>query len=394
MTPVQKTTLGYCGAFAALGLAMSVLGPALPQLAAQVGVELDDISILFTARSAGFLLGALLAGRLYDRFSGHKLLALSMLLLGVMMTAVAFMPFLWLLVGLFLLMGLVSPGIDVGGNTMLLWLYREKVGSVMTGVHFFFGVGALLSPLIIRWSIANNSGLAIALFLVGLLIFLPALYIVWLPSPTMPKQANSSPNSPINWPFVALIAAFFFLYTGTEISYGGWLFSYATALELADAETAATLTSFFWAALTVGRLLSIPLIRRYKTRTIILLDLIGCLLSLSIILAWSTPIALWIGTIGLGLSMASVFPMMLALAERNLQISGKVTSYFFMGGSVGGMITPWLIGQLFESVSPVSAMVVIFICILLATAVFSLIVWKIASGSTQTVHYEADSTAV
>lgn len=380
MVQTKKTTIAYCGAFAALGLAVSALGPALPKLAEQVGVELDAISILFTARSAGFLAGAILAGRLYDRFSGHHLIALSLLMVALTITAVPFMPALGILVALFLLMGLFQPGIDVGGNTMLLWLYREKVGPVMTGVHFFFGVGALLSPLIIRWSFTNNSGLSIAFLLIGILIFLPALLLVWLPSPTMPQQSPQEAAAPVNWLFVGLIASFFFLYTGIEISFGGWLLSYATAVQLATEEAAATLTSLFWAALTAGRLLSLPLIRRYQTRTIIFMDLLGCLLSLGLIILGNSATTLWAGTIALGISMASLFPMMLALAEQNLRISGKTTSYFFMGGSVGGMIIPWTIGQLFEPFGPHSVMLVIFICVAIATAVFSVLVWKINSS--------------
>jgi fucose permease len=72
------------------------------------------------------------------------------------------------------------------------------------------------------------------------------------------------------------------------------------------------------------------------------------LISLTIIMLWpgSGP-ALWIGAVGCGLFMASIFPTMLVLAGERLEISGRVTSWFLVGGGAGSMILPWIIGQAF-----------------------------------------------
>jgi hypothetical protein len=43
---------------------------------------------------------------------------------------------------------------------------------------------------------------------------------------------------------------------------------------------------------------------------------------------------------------------MLAFAERRIRITGKITGFFMVGASSGGMALPWLIGQLFEPVGP------------------------------------------
>ena len=70
---------------------LAVLGPTLPALAEQTGAELGEISFLFTARSLGYIVGALLGGRLLDRLRGHPVLALS---LGVMALALGIVPLL------------------------------------------------------------------------------------------------------------------------------------------------------------------------------------------------------------------------------------------------------------------------------------------------------------
>lgn len=143
------------------------------------------------------------------------------------------------------------------------------------------------------------------------------------------------------------------MYAGAEISFGGWIFSYAVATGVADEVTAAYLTSAFWAAFTAGRLISIPLAARFRARALMTVDLLGCLVSVGVMIVWPQSVtAVWLGTMGLGLSFASLFPTTLILAERHLHVQGKTTSYFFMGASLGAMTIPWFIGQRFEAVGP------------------------------------------
>lgn len=360
---------------------MSALGPTLLGLAQQTNSQINEISILFVARSLGFLIGALLAGRLYDRFSGHKIMALAIVSIALIMASVPLIPELWLLAAVMLMLGLFEPGVDVGGNTLIVWLHRDKVPPFMNGMHFFFGVGAFVAPIIIAWAIRVTDGIQWAYWIMALLIFLPAIAVTRFPSPAPAPQEEKDGPAQSNWMLILLIALFFFLYVGSEVSYGGWIFTYTTAQGLATEEAAALLTSLFWGSLTVGRLISIPLATKFRNRTIIFGDLLGSLLSVTVIIIWSNSLtAVWLGTIGLGLAMASVFPTMLSLAERHLQVSGKTTSYFFVGASLGGMTVPWLIGQQFERIGPIFTMTFIFTCLLLATAVFGGLMWQIESA--------------
>jgi fucose permease len=85
-------------------------------------------------------------------------------------------------------------------------------------------------------------------------------------------------------------------------------------------------------------------------------------------------VALWIGAMGLGLGLASIFPTLVSLAERRMTVTGKVASWFLVGSSAGSMTLPWLIGQLFESVGPLVTLVAIGIDLLLALAVWAALV--------------------
>ena len=66
------------------------------------------------------------------------------------------------------------------------------------------------------------------------------------------------------------------------------------------------------------------------------------------ILLWpDSVLALWAGSIGLGLFMASIFPTTLMLAGERMRVTGAMTGWFLAGASVGGMSLPWGIGQAF-----------------------------------------------
>lgn len=364
-------TIAYYAAFIALGLATASLGPTLPGLAAHTHTLLSEISYLFTARSLGYLLGSLLGGRLYDRVPGHPVMAIGLLVMVLMMGLAPLMPLLWLLTAALLTLGVAEGTVDVGGNTLLVWVHRHKVGPFMNGLHFFFGVGAFVSPIIIAQAVLISGDITAGYWILALLMAPVAVALARLPSPPARTISRDEPADRINYLLVVLIALFLFLYVAAEVSFGGWIFTYTVALGLAGEEAAAYLTSAFWGALTAGRLLAIPIAARFRPRTVLAVDLAGCLASAGLIRLWpDSLLAVWVGTLGLGLAMASIFPTALSLAERRMPITGQVTSWFFVGASLGGMTLPWVIGQLFEAVGPLSTMAAILVDLGLAVVVF------------------------
>jgi FHS family Na+ dependent glucose MFS transporter 1 len=99
-------------------------------------------------------------------------------------------------------------------------------------------------------------------------------------------------------------------------------------------------------------------------------DLVGCLVSVGLVLLWpGSLVVVWLGTLGVGLSMASIFPTTISLAERRMTVTGQVTGWFFVGASAGGMVLPWLIGQFFEGVGPQVVMMVLWVDLALALGV-------------------------
>ena len=372
-------TAGYYAAFIALGLASASLGPTLPGLAESTRSRVSEISSLFAARSLGYLAGSLIGGRLYDRTPGHPVMVTGLLLMAAMMGLAPVVAQLWMLGAVILVLGFAEGALDVGGNTLLVWVHRDRVGPFMNALHFFFGLGAFLSPLIIAHVLLRGGDMVRAYWTLALLLLPAAFWLLRLSSPIAPRMPADMAAGQVNGRLVVLIVAFFFFYTGAEIAFGGWIYSYAVALRLSSDAVAAYLTSTFWGALTLGRLLAVPLAVRFSSRSILLADCIGCLTSLATLLLgthsmWTT----FVGTCGVGLSMASIFPAALSLAQGRMRITGQVTGWFFVGASAGGVVLPWLIGQFFESVGPHATMVFLLVDIVVATGILAVLTFQSA----------------
>ncbi len=357
----------YFLAYIALGLVGASLGPTLPELASQTGTQLDQISLLFTARSLGYLLGAFGGGRLYDRLPAHPLMAVALVFMAAGMTVVPLVPLLGVLAFTLLLIGLGQGMLDVGGNTLLVWIHGKRVGPLMNGLHFFFGVGAFLAPIVVAQMVVITGGTAAAYWLIALLIILLALWLLRLPGPRPPAHTSRAAPPSLDHRLVWLIVLFFVLYVGAEVGFGGWIFSYALESGVMRESIAAYITSAFWAAFAFSRLLSIPAAVRLRPATILFLNLFGALGSLAFFLIWpESRLALWVGALGFGMSIAAIFPTMLSLAAKWVPLTGRITGYFFLGANLGGMSLPWLIGQFFEGVGPQSMIWILLIDLLLA----------------------------
>jgi FHS family Na+ dependent glucose MFS transporter 1 len=376
-TEANRRTFGYYLLFICLGLSSAITGPTLSALAAQTNTSLGGIGLVFLAGSIGYTLGTIVSGRVFDRLHGHPIMGIAEIFVAAMLLLIPLVPWFWLLLVIGICQGFAGGFINTGANTLLVWTHGEKVGPFMNGLHFFFGLGAFLSPFLVAQVININGGYRLAYWVLSAFTLLVGLRMMTLKGSPQPTHASNGemvrPGSgPIPYALVISTMLFLFFYVGAEISFGGWVYTYAVTLKLASAAGAAYLTSIFWLAFTAGRLISIPVATCFKPKQVILTALFCCLSILTLgILFWGSSAVLWMMAIGLGFCMAPIWPTGFTLAGQSVTLTGRVAGLILLGDSLGGMVLPSLLGKVIEGSGPRSMVYLVFSSLVLTLLAFT-----------------------
>jgi FHS family Na+ dependent glucose MFS transporter 1 len=351
-----QQTAAYYLLFIGLGLGSAVLGPTLPLLAEQTHSRVGAMGFLFLAGSLGYTVGTLAGGRIYGRPRDHRILGLAQIAVALLLVLVPIVPELWLLAAALAAKGFADGLVNTGANTLLMWIHGERVGPFMNGLHFCFGLGAFLSPLLVAQTMSWHIPYAWVFWTLAAYDLLAGLRMLILRGSPAPRAqpARANPEAARSDAMRIVVAALFlFFYVGAEIAFGGWLYTYATTLGLVGPAAAAYLTSCFWLSFTVGRLLSVAAAARFAPQRIVLLALLGCLALGGLLLAVpGSPAILWVAAVGLGFCMAPVWPTGFTLVGQRISLNARTTSLVLLGDSLGALLLPWLVGQVLDAVGP------------------------------------------
>jgi FHS family Na+ dependent glucose MFS transporter 1 len=277
---------------------------------------------------------------------------------GLLMICVPLAPSLPWLLAILAARGLMDGIVNNGANTLLVWTHRQQVAPYMIGLHFSFGLGAFLSPLLVAQVVDTPGAYRWVFFIQSALTVAAGLRVLTMAgSPKAVHPADTAPGAvqPPRIPCTVILTAalFFFFYVGAEIAFGGWVYTYAIELNLASAAQAAYLTSGFWLAFTVGRLLSVPLATRLSPSLLIAVALLGSVLFIALPLRFADSTAvLWIAAVGTGFCMAPVYPAGFTLAVQGRHLTAQASGVILLGDGFGGMILPWLVGEVLEAAGP------------------------------------------
>lgn len=381
----KRQIIAYYLSFFAFGLIIAIMGPALPFLAEHTGVSLNKAALLFTMSSIGFFAGSLVSGNLYDRLPGNRILAGAWLLSVVTAFTIPVLSSFSILSIVIMFFGFANGTIVVGCNSLITRVDRRRTGTLINGMHIVNGMGAFLTPLLFAWSISSSGDIIFAYR--GYALFFTLVFAVLIGTPTpannhtdtteeagagaaAERQPKPGLFTPVNL-FVLLLALNTMIYVGSEISFTGWIFTYIRTLFPGADRQAGYINSAFWLFITAGRIISVITIRLMPARKLLVFYFSGAAAGLVLIIAGSAHMsAIWAGTVLAGLSMGAIFPMLMTFGENSVGLTGKVSGVIFAGTSIGGMVFPFLTGQIFTFFSPQAIMVSILITILTALTIF------------------------
>ncbi len=366
ISPSWRSVIPYLITFVGLGMSTTVIGPSLPWLAEKTNVGLWAIGFLFTARALGYLCTSTFAGKSLDKRKSHPMIASALLGIAICYALVLTANLYIALLSIFFMIGAFGSFVDIGGNVMTLQSEGDNPQMRVNALHFFFGIGTLLSPLIISYAFDKYGSLEIVFPTIAAFTAI-AMLIVWSrPSPRIGRVSEHTSTASLSDPRIWRFLVFIFLIVATEVSVGAWIFTYAIKSEILSNVQAGLLTSLFFGAFTLGRLLSIPIAKHLKPEKLLpILFAVGLVFAILLISFGSqSALLLRICTLGFGFALSAAFPSSLSYISEHIQMSGTFTSWIFIAANLSALTIPALIGVFADSFGLMSILVAFVILFL------------------------------
>jgi FHS family glucose/mannose:H+ symporter-like MFS transporter len=383
-----------CLAYLLIGLAHVIIGSLLPELIEHYSINYSKGGQLVFTQFSGFLLGVLLVPWMSAKFSKRTTLYIVLIALGVSQIAYGFLPPWPLMYGIGFIAGLGFGAVEAIIGTLIIESIHEKKAVAMSRLEVFFGVGALIMPLITSWMISIGWW-RFSFYIIGVIALLLALGFKLLPlgqaetylskKDTTNTKAHSSVRYTRRETYILLFFILFFvIYVGCEMSLVNFLPSFLIVNLHMDSATASLSVTCFWVTMVIGRVFTGFIAEKVNYAAFLLWSCFGAVVFTVIFAFVSTSWSAFAVIMGIGLLLSGIFAISLLYANKLLP--GKIektTSILIASGGVGGALLPLVIGWMMDH-SPANTAVYFIICATIVLLLMSLIGYRM-NGSVRQV---------
>ncbi len=269
------------GVFINLGLPDSLLGVAWPAMQVSFGVDFSFAGFTSMIISFGTVVSSLFSARMIKLLGTGKIVFIS-----VFMTASALFGFFLSQSFVYILLMAIPLGLGAGSIDAALNGYVAKHYSArhMNWLHCFWGVGALISPIIMSFFITNGPSWRMGYLTVSIIQFVFVI-ILFFSLPFWSKINNESSIKDelqeikdiksnnifynLNLKGVKTALMTFFLYCGIEATMGLWGSSFLVKVKGISIGEAALLVSAFYTFITIGRFISGVLSKKLSNKSLV-----------------------------------------------------------------------------------------------------------------------------
>lgn len=323
-----------------MGVLQAVYGPTFPAFQQKFGVNAESVALVASIHFLGSSVAPLLTGLALSRFSTRRVTNAGLLLLtlGALLIALAQG---WTLA----LTGALTGGLGLGMVSAALNTAYASLGTRPSNtVNAVFGLGSLLSPLLVVGT--ASQGLSVPFLVIAALALLTLAAVSLWTVPDVPRHHPEQPERqrpPLLVP--VMFSSLLCTYVALEVGFGAWI---ATHLNSLNWPNPALIVSGYWAGLMLGRVLTGAFGSRVQPRHLVL-GAVGAA-GLTMLVATLVPTLAAPMYLLAGLSVGPVFPTTLVWLSRELP--ARLVPFLLVSGSAGGIISPMLIGWTNSSYGP------------------------------------------
>lgn len=337
------------------GLTITAIGPALDIIRDDYEVSSGDVGLLFTLLALGLILGVVFAGHFVNRYSLKTVSILSQLLLSAGLIAFAFSNCLPIGITAYFVIGLSGGFIEIATNTTVSTIYTGSRVSALNVLHTFFGIGALAGPAISGGIIQVGWDWGMIYIIISICSL--AVFGLYLFSRFPGKVEQRSMNlalavNVMKSRYVILLCVAILMYSGVEMGINGWSVMHLEENLTLKTIIASSILSYFWIALTFGRIICAYLSRRFPPQHLLLGLSLGAVCAYGIFVITSNAVVAGIALTFVGLFFSGMFPIIIGLgANRFPDMIGTSMSILMLANGIGLMILPWVVGTMADHFS-------------------------------------------
>jgi len=342
--------------FVLIGVASGAWGVLLPSLSAYYNVDKSVVGLLFFASAVGYFLSALSTGFLTAKLGQRWYLVTGTATFMLCCVLLALKPSFALVLFIRLFQGMATGILEAGLNLFVAALPNNT--ALLNYLHAFYGVGALVGPLIASTILALswgwNTAILIWTFLaLPLLIGLLALFRHQSSGAAHEGQTGEGENgllAALKIPVVWFATLFLLFYVGVEVSLGSWGYTFLLENRHESDLLAGGIVSGYWLGLTLGRFILNNIAGRLRLGLSRLMYTCMGGIVLGILMIWLIPgvVASAVAFCLTGFSLGPIYPSTVALVP-DIVPSRMVSSAigFLVGLSILGVaLFPWIAGTL------------------------------------------------
>ncbi|HWR51971.1 MAG TPA: MFS transporter [Bryobacteraceae bacterium] len=367
------------------GIVMALLGAVLPPLSGRLQFSPAGIGTLFLTMNMAMLACSFVVGVVMDRFGMKLPLMAGPLLVAAALALIARAAAFEQLLPAAAALGFGGGALNAATNTLIAYLHHDerRKTSALNLLGVFFGFGALLMPFCVGALLASF-GIGTLLMACAALCAVIGVFPAALRFPP-PKQKHRLPFAEIprfvRSPLALAIALLLFFQSGIEFTLGGYIATYLTASISMTVAAASWILAGYWGCVMAARAVLSKVRTGAAPARFILGAAISAAAGAAVAALATSPAVASFGILLSGAALAGIFPTVLGIAgARFQQHSGTVFGILFTIALTGGMLVPWISGNLAAVFGLRWVFGVVAICFL-CIAVMSLIVAHLARPS-------------